>query len=113
MEFKTAGRKEVTALSEIYKLDEDTEAAINVLTNILDQFDQLHGIHISINDMLSSEDWKGLAKEKAKLTHGVISTYAENIFQLIFETREEMKNLMYDAFDFSDVSEKVNLIRQM
>jgi len=100
-------------LSEIYKLDEDTESAINVLTNILDQFDQLHGIHVSINDMLSSEDWKGLAKEKAKLTHGVISTYAENIFQLIFETREEMKNLMYDSFDFSDVSEKVNLIRQM
>lgn len=113
MEFKNTRRKGETELSEIYKLDEDMEAAINVLINILDQFDELGRIHKNINDMLSSEDWKGLAKEKAKLTHGVISTYAENIFQLIFETKEEMKNLMYDAFDFSDVSEKVNLIRQM
>lgn len=113
MEFKNKRRKEETELSEIYKLDEDMEAAINVLINILDQFDELGRINENINDMLSSEDWKGLAKEKAKLTHGVINTYAENIFQLIFETKEEMKNLMYDAFDFSDVSEKVNLIRQM
>lgn len=100
-------------MSEVYKLDEDMEASINVLINILDQFDELGRINENINDMLSSEDWKGLAKEKAKLTHGVINTYAENIFQLIFETKEEMKNLMYDAFDFSDVSEKVNLIKGM
>lgn len=103
----------MSRLSKIYKLDEDTETAINALTNMLYQFDKLRVINEKINDMLSSEAWKGLAKEKAKLTHGVINTYAENIFQLIFETKEELKNLMYDAFDFSDVSEKVNLIRQM
>lgn len=101
----------MTELSEIYKLDEDTETAINVLTNMLCQFDELRVINEKINDMLSSEAWKGLAKEKAKLTHGVITTYAENIFQLIFETEEEMKELMYNAFDFSDISEKVNLIK--
>lgn len=103
----------MTELSEIYKLDEDTEAAINVLTNMLYQFDELRGINEEINRMLSFETWKGLAKEKAKLTHDVITTYAENIFQLIFETEEEMKKLMENAFDFSDVSEKVNLIKGM
>lgn len=100
-------------MSEIYKLDEDTEAAINVLTNMLCQFDELRGINEEINRMLSSEAWKGLAKEKAKLTHDVITTYAENIFQLIFEAEEEMKKLMENAFNFSDVSEKVNLIKGM
>ncbi|MCM1287519.1 MAG: hypothetical protein NC240_04350 [Clostridium sp.] len=98
-------------LSEIYKLDEDAESAVNILTNIRYEFDELRGINKTISDMLSDDAWKGLAKEKANLTHRVIEAYAENIFQLIFEAEEEMKNLMYNAYDFSDISEKIKLIK--